>query len=104
MYLRFNLRYTRYADDITFSSDYNVFQEESELMTEFKRIIADQHFIFNDKKTRLQKRNQRQEVTGLVVNDKVNVVREYVRDIRNLLYIWKIRIRTGLCQVLPSLC
>lgn len=86
---RFNLRYTRYADDITFSSDYNVFQEESEFMTEFKRIIADQNFIFNDKKTRLQKRNQRQEVTGLVVNDKVNVVREYVRDIRNLLYIWK---------------
>lgn len=85
---RFNLRYTRYADDITFSSDYNVFHDDGEFMTEFKRIIADQHFIFNDKKTRLQKRNQRQEVTGLVVNDKVNVVREYVRDIRNLLYIW----------------
>lgn len=86
---RFNLKYTRYADDITFSSDYNVFQEDSEFMTEFKMIIADQHFIFNDKKTRLQKSNERQEVTGLVVNEKVNVVREYVRDIRNLLYIWK---------------
>jgi retron-type reverse transcriptase len=86
---RFNLKYTRYADDITFSSDYNVFQDDSEFMTEFKRIIADQHFIFNDKKTRLQKSNERQEVTGLVVNEKVNVVREYVRDIRNLLYIWK---------------
>ena len=86
---RFNLKYTRYADDITFSSDYNVFQDDSEFMTEFKRIIADQHFIFNDKKTRLQKSNERQEVTGLVVNEKVNVVREYLRDIRNLLYIWK---------------
>ena len=86
---RFNLKYTRYADDITFSSDYNVFQSDSEFMTEFKRIIADQHFIFNDKKTRLQRSNERQEVTGLVVNEKVNVVREYVRDIRNLLYIWK---------------
>lgn len=86
---RFNLKYTRYADDITFSSDYNVFQDDSEFMTEFKRIIADQHFIFNDKKTRLQRSNERQEVTGLVVNEKVNVVREYVRDIRNLLYIWK---------------
>ena len=86
---RFNLKYTRYADDITFSSDYNVFQDDSEFMTEFKRIIADQHFIFNDKKTRLQRSKERQEVTGLVVNEKVNVVREYVRDIRNLLYIWK---------------
>lgn len=86
---RFNLKYTRYADDITFSSDYNVFQDDSEFMNEFKRIIADQHFIFNDKKTRLQRSNERQEVTGLVVNEKVNVVREYVRDIRNMLYIWK---------------
>ena len=86
---RFNLCYTRYADDITFSSDYNVFQEESEFMAEFKRIIADQHFVINDKKTRLQKKNQRQEVTGLVVNEKVNIVREYIRDIRNLLYIWE---------------
>ena len=86
---RFNLRYTRYADDITFSSDYNVFQDDSEFMTEFKRIIDDQHFIFNDRKTRLQKSSKRQEVTGLVVNEKVNVVREYVCDIRNLLYIWR---------------
>lgn len=86
---RFNISYTRYADDITFSSDYNVFQEDSEFMTEFRRIIADQHFAINAKKTRLQKKNQRQEVTGLVVNEKVNVVREYVRDIRNLLYIWE---------------
>ena len=86
---RFNLKYTRYADDITFSSDFNVFHDDSEFMNEFKRIIADQHFIFNDKKTRLQRSNERQEVTGLVVNEKVNVVREYVRDIRNLLYIWK---------------
>jgi retron-type reverse transcriptase len=86
---RFNLKYTRYADDITFSSDYNVFQDDSEFMAEFKRIIADQHFAINDKKTRLQKKNQRQEVTGLVVNEKINVAREYVRDIRNLLYIWK---------------
>ena len=86
---RFNISYTRYADDITFSSDYNVFQEDSEFMTEFRRIIADQHFAINAKKTRLQKKNQRQEVTGLVVNEKVNIVREYVRDIRNLLYIWE---------------
>ena len=86
---RFNLCYTRYADDITFSSDYNVFQDDSEFMVEFKRIVADQHFTINDKKTRLQKRNQRQEVTGLVVNEKVNIAREYVRDVRNLLYIWE---------------
>lgn len=86
---RFNLIYTRYADDITFSSDYNVFQVESEFMTEFTRIVIDEEFEINDKKTRLQKVGQRQEVTGLVVNNKVNIAREYYRDIRSLLYIWK---------------
>lgn len=86
---RFNLKYTRYADDITFSSDYNVFQDGSDFMTEFHRIVDEQNFVINDKKTRLQKNGQRQEVTGLVVNQKVNIVKEYSRDLRSLLYIWK---------------
>lgn len=86
---RFNLNYTRYADDITFSGDYNIFQEESEFTKEFIRIIEDQHFVINQKKTRLQKRRERQEVTGLVVNEKVNIAKEYSRDLRNLLYIWQ---------------
>ena len=98
---RFNLRYTRYADDITFSSDYNVFQEGSEFMKEFTRIIAEQRFKINDSKTRLQKSGQRQEVTGLVVNKKVNVAREYYRDLRSLLYIWK---RYGKEQAYAKFC
>ena len=85
---RFNLKYTRYADDITFSSDYNVFQKDSEFMLEFTRIVAEQNFEINDKKTRLQKNGQRQEVTGLLVNRKVNIAKEYYRDLRSLLYIW----------------
>ncbi len=86
---RFNLSYTRYADDITFSSDYNVFNEGSEFMKEFSKIVAEQEFRINDKKTRLQKSGQRQEVTGLIVNKKVNIPKEYYRDLRSLLYIWK---------------
>lgn len=86
---RFNLRYTRYADDITFSGDHNVFQNGGEFMKEFERLIKDQHFVINHKKTRLQRHGQRQEVTGIVVNEKVNIAREYIEDIRNLLYIWK---------------
>ena len=98
---RFNLKYTRYADDITFSSDYNVFQEDSDFMTEFKRIVADQNFTINEKKTRLQKSGQRQEVTGLVVNEKVNIAKEYYRDIRSLLYIWN---RYGEEQAYAKFC
>ena len=86
---RFHLRYSRYADDITFSSNHNVYQEDGEFMTEFRRIIAEQNFTLNEKKTRLQKKGERQEVTGLVVSNRVNVTREYVRDLDNLLYIWE---------------
>ena len=39
--------------------------------------------------TRLQKANTRQEVTGLVVNKKVNVTKYYIHGIRNLLNIWE---------------
>lgn len=97
----YNIKYTRYADDITFSSDYNVFQEDSKFMAEFIKIVADEKFEINDKKTRLQKSGQRQEVTGLLVNKKVNVAKEYHKDLRSLLYIWE---RYGHDQAYAKFC
>ena len=86
---RFNLHYSRYADDITFSSMHNVYQESGDFRKELLRIITDQGFTLNQNKTRLQKRGARQEVTGIIVNDKVNVTKDYARSLRNVLYIWE---------------
>lgn len=86
---RFQATYSRYADDITFSSNHNVFQEGYSFLKEFRKIIADEGFTLNEAKLRLQEKGQRQEVTGLVVNRKVNVCRKYIRDIGSLLYIWE---------------
>lgn len=86
---RFGLNYTRYADDITFSSMHNVYQKDGEFWTELKRLIVDQGFVINEKKTRLQKRGFRQEVTGIIVNEKPNINRRYTREIRDLLHIWQ---------------
>ena len=86
---RFNLVYTRYADDMTFSSNHYVYSENGQFWKELNRIISEQGFSMNSAKTRLQKKGSRQEVTGLIVCDKVNVVREYVYEIRNLLHIWE---------------
>lgn len=86
---RFGLNYSRYADDITFSSSHNVYQEESDFRKELQRIITEDGFVINDKKTRLQKRGGRQEVTGVIVCEKANVTKKYVKEIRNLLYIWE---------------
>lgn len=86
---RFGIRYTRYADDITFSSMHNVYQQGGKFYTELERIITDQRFTINENKTRLQKKGARQEVTGIIVSDKLNVNRKYTRDLRNILYIWE---------------
>ena len=86
---RFGLTYTRYADDTTFSSPHYVYAKDGEFMTELKRIIEGQNLTINDKKTRLQKRGGRQEVTGIVVSDKINVTQKYISDIRFLLFIWE---------------
>ena len=86
---KYHISYSRYADDITFSSDHNVYQEDGDFRKDLHAIITKEHFIFNDKKTRLQKTGCRQEVTGLIVSDRVNVPRDYVRSLDNLLYIWE---------------
>lgn len=97
---RFGLNYTRYADDITFSSKHNnyevapktfekIFVANSTFDKEIRRIIADQNFYVKESKVRLQKEAYRQEVTGLVVNDKINVARRYIKQIRQWLFYWE---------------
>ncbi len=86
---RFGLKYTRYADDITFSSMHNVYQPESEFLKELHRIIAEQNFQIKESKTRLQKDGYRKEVTGLLVNEKVNVQQRYIKQLRMWLYYWE---------------
>lgn len=79
---RFGLTYTRYADDITFSSNHSVYAKDGEFWKEFRDIIAQSGFSFNGKKTRLVTRKVRQEVTGLTVGEKVNVSRKYLKNLR----------------------
>jgi hypothetical protein len=86
---RFGLKYSRYADDITFSSMHNVYITEGEFLKELHRIIAEQGFCIKESKTRLQKDGYRKEVTGLVVNEKVNVQKRYIKQLRMWLYFWE---------------
>lgn len=86
---RFGLRYSRYADDITFSSMHNVYQKDGEFRIEMERIIAEQYFTINQSKVRLQKSIVRQEVTGITVNKQVNVSQKYIKQLRMWLYYWE---------------
>lgn len=85
--------YSRYADDLTFSSNKSKFSSRVATQDEddkdlwlpgqgLKRLVAKAGFSFNVKKTRMQYRDSRQDVTGLVVNRKVNVPAAYRYTVR----------------------
>ena len=81
-----NVTYSRYADDMSFSSDNNVFYDD--FCTSLSNIVNSYGYNFNNRKTRLSRKGNRHIVTGIVVNEKANVTRDYIKDIRNILYIW----------------
>lgn len=95
--MRENCQLTRYADDLCFSTESTYFPPRLASLDmhgaiagpELEAIVAGNGFVINSAKTRLMRRTQRQRVTGLVVNRKTNVPREYVRSLRNVLYVWR---------------
>lgn len=91
--------YTRYADDITFSSSLPTFPSSIAIVDEqtgqlragdeLQAIIETNGFSINSKKVRLRTKFERQEITGLTVNQFPNVPRKYVRQIRAMLHAWE---------------
>lgn len=89
--------YSRYADDITFSTNKKYFSENivkfdggvETIGNRLKEIIVKNGFLINSKKTRVKSRFSRQEVTGLIVNKFPNVKRSFIRNIRVMLYMWE---------------
>ena len=79
--------YTRYADDITFSCTEYIFTKR--FMQRLEKILKNDRFELNPEKTRVQGKAFRQEVTGLTVNEKVNVSRGVYRSYRTLLHLYK---------------
>jgi len=86
---QFGCSYTRYADDITFSSDHNIYGKGGDFRSELNKLIDEENFHINTKKTRLTTKTERQEVTGLTVNEKVNVNRRYIKQLRHWIYLWE---------------
>lgn len=76
----FHADYTRYADDLTFSTNDHTFLNNYErFLSRITLEIERNGFSVNTQKTRLQFRNSKQIVTGLVVNKKINIDRNYYR-------------------------
>ena len=76
----YKLTYTRYADDMTFSTnDKHFIEKYDSFYTDLSKEITKSGFQINQNKTHILFHNSRQEVTGLIVNSKINVNREYCK-------------------------
>lgn len=99
--------YSRYADDLTFSTNKRDFPKELgfsfgdeghqwQVGKELEQIIKRVGFRINASKTRVQYKDSRQDVTGLIVNKKINTRSEYRRMARTMTYRL---LKTGKFQV-----
>lgn len=89
---RAKCHYSRYADDLTFSTNERDFPSliatrignstEWNVAPTLTRELGRCGFQINAAKTRMQFENRRQDVTGIIVNSKINVRSEYARDVR----------------------
>lgn len=84
---KYKMVYTRYADDLTFSS-YSKKIDQNIVLNEIEKVLNDNGFKLNQQKTRTQYLFQKQLVTGIKVNQKINLNREYIRQIRSILFSW----------------
>lgn len=84
----YRAKYSRYADDITFSSSNNLYLQVNDFEKRIIDAVESSKFKINYNKIHLCGPQSRHYVTGIVTNSKVNVPREYISNIRNLLYIW----------------
>ena len=77
-------QYTRYADDISFSGSKEV--NAQQLVWRIKRILQDEGFTVHPDKIRIMRKGTQQEVTGVVVNQQLNVKRKDLRAFRAMLH------------------
>lgn len=76
------IAYTRYCDDMTFSGDFDSRTVIHTVKTELSKL----GLFLNEQKTRIVRSGQKQLVTGLVVNQKLNTASDYRRKLRQELY------------------
>ena len=77
-----DISYTRYSDDLTFSGDF----KPSEVINIVKLELKKYRLKLNYDKISIIHHNKRQTVTGIVVNEKINIKREYFKKIRQEIY------------------
>jgi hypothetical protein len=78
--------YTRYADDLTFSATPEAGEQVGRLLRQVHHVLRDEGFTPHPDKQRVMRASSRQEVTGIVVNEKPSVSRTERRRLRAALH------------------
>jgi RNA-directed DNA polymerase len=77
-------RYTRYADDLSFSGPREA--NPGKLLRRVQWVVEHEGFSVHPDKTRVLRRGRRQEVTGVVVNETCSVSRAALKKFRAVLF------------------
>ncbi len=83
---RFGVRYTRYADDLTFSGGSELARRSLTFEAHVAAIALDEGFHINHRKTRLMRAATRQRVTGIIVNQTPNLPRAHYDRLKATLH------------------
>ncbi|NDV58428.1 retron St85 family RNA-directed DNA polymerase [Bacteroides sp. 519] len=83
---KLGFRYTRYADDLSFSTDKGNEKNIASLLHFVGKIIKSEGLTINPEKTHIMRSGAQQKVTGIVVNEKLNVERKQLHNFRALLH------------------
>ena len=83
---KLNFTYTRYADDLSFSTTTENGKNIAGLLYFLKKIIESEGFTMHPEKTHIMRNGGLKKVTGIVVNEKLNVERSQLRKFRALLH------------------
>ena len=80
-----DISYTRYSDDMTFSGNFN----PSELIIKIRKMLYKLGLELNNDKIHIVNKSQSQSVTGIIVNEKLQVNAKYRNKIRQEIYYIK---------------
>ena len=83
----YSITYTRYADDMIFSTENK--KIPADVYNKIFSVISNAGFYINSGKTKYKGKHRCQIITGLIVNDKISLKRNYRRNIRAILHNWE---------------
>jgi RNA-directed DNA polymerase len=83
---KFGATMTRYADDIAFSGERGFDHALSFFLPQIGAIALEEGFHINYRKTRVMRRSERQQLCGMVVNEKPNLPRREIDNLKALLW------------------